>query len=125
MEMHRRVHIIAFVALIFFGSLALATQEAKKPPEKMDKEKCLSCHGPYEKIAKATENFKTPSEEVSTPHRYVPHDGTEIPQCTECHIQHKLDPLPEKSTVDKPKDLDFCYNGCHHMRNLQPCKNCH
>jgi|WetSurSiteA1Bulk_404760.scaffolds.fasta_scaffold47793_2 hypothetical protein len=116
---------IALVVLAVFGSIALATQEAKKPAEKITKDMCLGCHGPYEKIIKATENFKTPNGDASTPHRYVPHDSKDIPECTECHVPHGLTPLPEKSTVEKPKDVQFCYDGCHHMRNLQSCKNCH
>jgi hypothetical protein len=125
MQKHFSLSCLALVLLAVCGSIALAMQGATKPAEKMTKDKCLGCHGPFEKIAKATENFKTPSEETSTPHRYVPHESTDIPECTECHIPHKLLPLPEKSTVEKPKGLDFCYNGCHHARNLQPCKNCH
>jgi hypothetical protein len=124
--MQKRVSIsfIASVVLAVCGSFALATQEAKQPASKVTKEQCLACHGPYEKIAKATENFKTPNEETTTPHKYIPHDSTDIPECTECHIAHTI-PLQDKSTVVKPKDLGFCYDSCHHMKNLQPCKSCH
>jgi hypothetical protein len=122
--MEKRSFLLLFVliALLVFGGLALATQE--KADSKIDKEKCLGCHGPYEKIIKATAEWKAPSGETLSPHRYVPHDSQDIPQCTECHTQHEI-PLKDKSAVVKPQDVQFCFEGCHHMRNLQPCKNCH
>jgi hypothetical protein len=116
--------LIVLVIFSIFGSLALAMQDSKKP-EKIDKEKCLGCHGPFDKIAKATENWKAPSGETTTPHRYIPHDSEDVPECTECHMPHTLLPLPDKSAVVKPKDMEFCFNACHHAKNLQPCKTCH
>jgi len=122
MEKKSFLFLCALMVLLIFGGLALATQE--KTDSKIDKEKCLGCHGPYEKIINATAEWKAPSGETLSPHRYVPHDNQDIPQCTECHTQHEI-PLKDKSTVVKPQDVQFCFEGCHHMRNLQPCKNCH
>ncbi len=111
--------LIVMILFVAFGSLALATQDSKDT----GKEKCLECHGPFEKIAKATENWKAPSGETATPHRYVAHDTKDIPECIECHQPHAL-PLQDKSKMVKA-NIDFCYNGCHHSKNLQPCKSCH
>ncbi len=114
--------VVTVVAVVICVGLALAAQAPKST--KIGKDQCLGCHGPFEKIAKATENFKTPAGDTSTPHRYVPHDSQDVPECTECHIQHPIPPK-DKSEVEKPKDVQFCYDGCHHMKNLQSCKTCH
>lgn len=111
--------LIALCWILVFGSLALAMQDSKDT----GKDKCLGCHGPFENIAKATENWEAPSGEKTTPHRYVGHDTKDIPECIECHRPHPL-PLQDKSTLVKA-NIDFCYSGCHHAKNLQPCKNCH
>jgi len=122
--MQKRFPSIVIVSFVFVlcAGLALATQAPKST--KIGKDQCLGCHGPFEKIAKATENFKTPAGDTSTPHRYVPHDSQDVPECTECHIQHPIPPK-DKSEVQKPTDVQFCYDGCHHMKNLQSCKTCH
>jgi hypothetical protein len=108
--------------LLVFGTCVFAVQTMSSA--KIDKETCLGCHGPFDKIAKATAEWKAASGETTTPHRYVPHDSTDVPQCTECHTAHEI-PLKDKATVVKPKDLIFCFDACHHARNLQPCKSCH
>jgi hypothetical protein len=88
-------------------------------------QKCLACHGSYDKLAEKTANFKTTSGETVTPHQYVPHaDKTDIPECTECHVPHPV-ALEDNSKVVKPDKLTYCYSNCHHMSNLQPCKNSH
>jgi hypothetical protein len=115
---------VALIALMIFAGLALATQEAGKPDAKMDKTKCLACHGPFEKLVKADIKFKTPADETVNPHKYVPHDSQDAPECTECHVPHQIPP-PDKAAVQKPKDVQFCYDSCHHMKNLQSCKSCH
>lgn len=109
------------VLLLALGSMLPAAQDKKS---QADKEVCLECHGPFEKLAKATENWQSPAGEKANPHTYVPHDTKDIPQCIECHPPHPI-PLQDKSAVVKPKDVDFCYSGCHHPRNLQPCQGCH
>ncbi len=125
MEKKYPLFLVALILLIFFGSFALATQEAKKPDAKVNKDQCLACHGPYEKIIKATAEWKAPSGETVTPHQYVPHaEKTEIPECTECHTPHAI-PLEDKASVVKPKEVEFCYAACHHVHNLQACNNCH
>jgi hypothetical protein len=87
--------------------------------------KCLACHGSYDKLVEKTATFKTPGGETVTPHQYVPHkEKTDIPDCTECHIEHPI-PLEDKSKVVMPKNIDWCYTACHHANNLQPCKSCH
>ncbi|MDM7996726.1 MAG: hypothetical protein QUT30_13730 [Acidobacteriota bacterium] len=88
-------------------------------------QKCLACHGSFDKLAEKTANSKAPSGETTTPHRYVPHaDKTDIPECIECHVPHPI-PLENKSDVVTRDNLSYCYQGCHHPSNLQPCKNCH
>ena len=123
MEKRFALFLIALVVLLVFGSLALATQD-KPPDSKIGKEKCLACHGPFEKIVKAPATFKTNSGETVNPHKYVPHDSEDAPECTECHTPHEI-PLKDKASVVKPTDVSYCYDACHHAKNLQPCKNCH
>ena len=111
------------VVLLVFGSAEFAAQEPK-PPEKMTKDLCLTCHGPFEKVIEKNVKFKFSEEETINPHRYIPHDGQEALECTECHLPHKI-PLEDKSTVVKPNNVEFCLASCHHMRNFQPCTACH
>ena len=122
MEKRSTLVLFALAALLVLGSFALTAQE--KSNGKIDKEKCLACHGPFDKIMKATAEWKTPSGDTASPHKYIPHDSKDIPQCTECHTPHEI-PLKDKAAVVKPKDLQFCYDSCHHMKNLQSCKTCH
>jgi hypothetical protein len=109
--------------LLFFGSVEFAAQEPQ-PPEKINKDQCLMCHGPFDKIIEKNIKFKFSEEETINPHRYIPHDGQEAPECTECHTPHKI-PLEDKSTVVRPNNVEFCLASCHHMRNFQPCTACH
>ncbi len=124
MQKRSTLFLIALIVLILFGSIALATQDSGKQEAKIDKTKCLGCHGPFEKIIKATANWESPAGDKVSPHRYVPHDSEDVPECTECHTPHTI-PLQDKASVVKPKDVDYCYTACHHAHNLQPCKNCH
>ena len=116
--------VIALSVLVILAGLGMAAQDAKAPAAKMDKTMCLGCHGPFDKLVKAEAKFKTPAEETVNPHKYVPHDSEDAPECTECHTPHTI-PLEDKSKVEKPKDVQFCYDSCHHMKNLQSCKTCH
>jgi hypothetical protein len=90
---------------------------------------CLSCHAPYDKIVEATKNYVAPSGEKGSPHKYIPHDSKkvdEIPECSHCHTAHSLDPLPAKGSLDKSKvKVQWCYDECHHEKNLTSCKQCH
>ncbi len=100
-------------------------KEAPKAEKQTYAQKCLACHGSFDKLAEKTASFKAPSGEITTPHRYVPHaDKTDIPECIECHVPHPI-PLEDKSDAVTRDNLSFCYQGCHHPSNLQPCKSCH
>jgi len=89
---------------------------------------CLSCH-PFDKLIEATGQYVAPSGEKTSPHRYVPHDSkkdADIPECTNCHVAHPLDPLPTQGSVDLSKvNVQYCYDTCHHEKNFTPCKSCH
>jgi hypothetical protein len=120
--------LVAWSLALLLGAFSLATgaapQEVKKIEIKGVAQKCLGCHGSFDKIAADTAKFKASSGETVTPHQYVPHDEKDIPDCTECHTPHPV-PLTDKSAVVKPDNIDWCYTTCHHANNLQPCKNCH
>ncbi len=120
----------ALILIPFFGAFALATgMDGQESAEKAETVKpavaCLDCHGSFDYVADITSDFVTASGETTTPHRYIPHDDKEgIPECTECHIPHTI-PLEDVSTVVKPDNVDWCYDICHHARNLEPCSTCH
>jgi hypothetical protein len=130
--MRRRVpfYVAGAAAILLSGMLAFlaaaASQDTAQTTEKKTvAEKCLACHGPFDKLAEKTAGFTAVSGETGTPHRYVPHaEKTDIPECTECHIPHPV-PLEDKSDAVKPDNITYCFNSCHHAHNLQPCKNCH
>jgi predicted CXXCH cytochrome family protein len=85
---------------------------------------CLMCHGPFDKLIAATAGYKMQSGEQeieSSPHRYVPHDTKDIPECIYCHEPHPV-PLTSTEGLPKPK-ATWCY-GCHHKKVLQ-CGTCH
>jgi hypothetical protein len=90
---------------------------------------CLGCHGPFDKLSADTANYVAPNGEKSSPHRYVPHDSKaeeDIPDCTNCHPAHPLDPLPKKGSIDLSKvTIKWCYDACHHKKNFTSCKKCH
>jgi hypothetical protein len=110
----------SLVVLLVFGCLALAAQDSKD-----GKPKCLTCHGPFDKLVKAPAALKTANDGTVNPHKYIPHDSQDVPQCTECHLVPHEIPLKDKASVVKPKDISYCYDACHHQRNLQLCKSCH
>jgi predicted CXXCH cytochrome family protein len=93
----------------------------------VDKNSCLNCHGPFDKLVSAKPAFKAESKETINPHVYVPHDKKEpknTPDCTNCHSLHSMD---TKSAAMKniPKaDVKWCYS-CHHTNNFESCKKCH
>ena len=85
---------------------------------------CLECHGPFEKLASAPPHFVAPSGEKINPHRYVPHDLKEIPECVSCHKPHSATPnADELSALPKP-NVETCFE-CHHERNFENCQKCH
>jgi len=90
---------------------------------------CLSCHGPFDKLIAASSKYVAPSGEKTSPHRYVPHDSkkeADIPKCDNCHTAHSLDPLPSAKSIDLSKvGVKWCYDACHHEKDLTSCKKCH
>jgi len=119
------------IAVLMSGTFALpataeSQAEAKKVEAQTVAQKCLACHGPYDKLAEKTAGFKASSGETVTPHQYVPHaEKKEFPECTGCHLVPHPVPLQDKSEVVKPDGVAWCYSSCHHASNLQPCKACH
>lgn len=95
----------------------------------MLKDTCLACHGPIEKLVKATPSFTTKDGEKVNPHITVdffakkPHASSEgVMECGKCHTPH---PIPVTSVKDLPKaNVDFCFS-CHHKENFTPCSECH
>ena len=119
--------IVPFVVALLLGAftLASAVPPDDTQPEKVEKSLCMACHGTFDDIAAATAEYTAPSGEVRTPHRYIPHaEKTEIPECVECHVPHTIPPESGEQIV-KPEKIDYCYLGCHHAQNLQPCSACH
>jgi hypothetical protein len=92
------------------------------------KDRCLNCHGPFDKLAAATTNHMAASGERITPHRYVPHDSKDakaIPECGNCHQSHPVRPTASDLAVLPKSNVQWCYTNCHHENNFTPCKNCH
>jgi hypothetical protein len=90
---------------------------------------CLDCHGPFDKLIAASAKYVAPSGEKTSPHRYVPHDSKlekDVPECSHCHTAHPLSPLPSKGAIDLSKlGVQWCYDTCHHQKDLKSCKECH
>jgi predicted CXXCH cytochrome family protein len=110
---------ILALALVLSGATAgtIASAEGES-----SKDACLKCHGPFDKLTAKTANYKFPSGETTSPHRYVTHDSKDIPECTNCHKPH---PVPLTSNEGLPKaNGEWCYS-CHHIKNLQTCSTCH
>jgi len=120
---------VCLCGLAFFGFFlrtGFSSIMAAEPVAKTSagaSENCLSCHGPFDKLAAETSHYLMPSGEKTTPHRYVPHDGTNVPACELCHERHRI-PLTSKEEITKA-NIDWCYTGCHHTSNFRPCKECH
>jgi hypothetical protein len=95
---------------------AVASQD-----KETDKPACLDCHGPYEELASAAPSFAFSPDLKINPHRYVPHDSKEIPDCAGCHAAH---PVPPTEPVKKPTSVAWCY-ACHHTQDFSDCKQCH
>jgi predicted CXXCH cytochrome family protein len=95
---------------------AVATSASGSP-----KDACLACHGPFDKLIAATADYTPPNSPKQSPHRYVPHDSKDVPECSNCHQPH---PVPLTSTVGLLKaNVQWCF-GCHHKRVLE-CGTCH
>lgn len=91
---------------------------------------CLGCHGPYEKIVAASQDFVTEKGEKVNPHTTVDKEilkvhesGVGILNCTTCHKPH---PQPFTTIADvAPSNVEYCYLQCHHQDNFKPCSECH
>lgn len=91
---------------------------------------CLGCHGPYEKLVAASEDFVTEDGEKVNPHTTVDdtilkvhESGKGIPNCETCHKPH---PQPFTTINDvAPANVEYCYLQCHHQENFTPCSECH
>jgi hypothetical protein len=97
------------------------------PVNEASKETCLTCHGPFDKLAAST-NYQAPSGEKISPHRYVPHTAKEakaIPECSNCHALHPVPPTTSGLTALPKPEVQWCYTACHHKNTFQPCKDCH
>ena len=125
----------AVIAVILSGTIFAAQGAGQNVPatraaaSKGSKDTCLTCHGPFDKIVAGSTNYTAPSGEKISPHRYVPHDSKkveDIPECTNCHVAHSLDPPPGPGSVDLSKvGVQWCYSACHHEKNFTSCKECH
>ena len=87
-----------------------------------DKDYCLKCHGPFEKLAERTKDYITEWDEKANPHVYVEHNTKDITECTECHEVHAI-PLDPAVPVKKA-NVSYCYS-CHHAETLVTCTQCH
>ena len=86
---------------------------------------CLTCHGPFDALIRKTAKYVMPSKEVTSPHRYVPHQSGEakdVPECTSCHDVH-AQPAPANQDLTRNK-VDYCYS-CHHEKAFTACAECH
>jgi predicted CXXCH cytochrome family protein len=124
----KTLHFFIFLFLIALAAMTgfnVLVSEAAPASAKVNKDVCLGCHGPFDKLTTAPKTFTDESGDKINPHRYVPHnkqDAKSVPECTNCHTPHPV-PLQEKKDVTKP-GIDSCY-GCHHMRDFSDCKSCH
>jgi len=115
-----------FLTVIITADLVKA-QGAKQDASKA---KCLTCHGPYDKLAAKPPYFKgfDPGKSKITavnPHQYWPHeDKTEkgIQDCVFCHKPHKEN-MQRGDKVEKA-NVEKCF-GCHHDHTFDRCKTCH
>ena len=115
---------LTFVLPILAAERGKPTAQAVATENGSSATACLNCHGPFEKLASAPSSFVMKSGEKVTPHRYVPHDLKEIPDCVSCHKPHSA--IPTKSeiqTLPKP-NVETCFS-CHHSENFRSCKSCH
>jgi hypothetical protein len=85
---------------------------------------CLKCHGPFEKLISVSPEFVMKSGEKVKPHRYVPHDLKEIPDCLSCHKKHSATPTKSELAALPKANVQTCFS-CHHTENFTNCKSCH
>ncbi len=85
---------------------------------------CLACHGPYDKIMAATASYVLPSGDKVSPHQFVPHDSTNVPDCTNCHKPHPIPPTASDIAAMQNTSPKYC-TECHHTGNMESCAICH
>lgn len=118
--------------MIFFLAVANAYPAAASGQAKAKEEggstgagtACLKCHGPFERLASAPPSFVAPGGEKITPHRYVPHNGKDIPDCVACHRPHPANPTADELAALPKPGVKFCFE-CHHTETFASCKDCH
>jgi hypothetical protein len=118
------IGVFLYVATI----ISSGTSQTNAPTMAASKDLCLNCHGPFDKLAAAAANYMAPSGEKTTPHRYVPHHSKEakaIPECSNCHQSHSVDPTASDLAALVKPDVQWCYTTCHHKNNFKPCQDCH
>lgn len=109
-------------------SAPTATPVPDLPPVTSDV--CLGCHGPYDKVVKASASYVTDKGEKVNPHTTVDEKelkahttGKGMVECSKCHKSH---PQPLVSVKDVAKaNVSWCYLNCHHQDNFTPCGSCH
>jgi predicted CXXCH cytochrome family protein len=117
---------VIYILLAFCVLAATVAYSAPPTPSNEgSKDKCLACHGPFDKRAAAPKTYAMPSGPKINPHMYVPHqrqDAKSIPECLNCH---KVHPVPLKSKEGLPQaDVAWCFS-CHHTQEFSACKTCH
>ena len=111
-------------ALVVFAATA-AYPAAPAPANGGARDKCLACHGPFDKLTAAPKTYAVPSGPKINPHVYVPHgrqDAKAIPECLNCHKAHPV-PLTAKGGLPE-SDVAWCFS-CHHTQEFSACKTCH
>ncbi len=128
--------LLLMFTLVWAGSTPTATPAApassptlSSAAPSVSNDVCLGCHGPYDKVAKATAKYTLQDGSVVNPHTTIdrsaskPHTtGQGVPECTQCHTPHPV-PLASRNDVVKA-NVEYCYS-CHHQRNFMPCTQCH
>lgn len=105
-------YIYALLGILLFASLSIGAD--------LPKERCLTCHDWAEMSKK--EPYYLKADKPLNPHRYVPHESTDIMECVSCHTPHDEE-NPDAAKVIKA-DVTACYT-CHHSQTFKMCNECH
>jgi hypothetical protein len=95
------------------------------PTAASGKAACLACHGSFAKLVSAPPAFQTDGFDVVTPHRFIPHESKEVPECSSCHAAHPLPPVASEIAALPKPNVNWCYSFCHHQYSFTSCKPCH
>lgn len=119
------------LAMAAFGT-SPAVRAAETGSTASSAEQCLACHGPFDKLAEKTKDWKDEFGDPVNPHVWIdkdaakPHNARQMPpDCLKCHEAHPIPPKADWKPKQKP-DVSYCY-GCHHMETFEPCgqSGCH